>query len=104
MIPALRLGARQFSTSVVKSAQVARPVPPPKGDVKDVKSFLYYIGRNMEPLASKIPSWDAMFTMDTHALKSLGLNPRQRKYLLLWAERYRQGRELSVIKNSGKRK
>ncbi|ORZ34910.1 hypothetical protein BCR44DRAFT_1435392 [Catenaria anguillulae PL171] len=58
----------------------------------------------MEKVAAKVPSWEFMFTADSGKLKAAGLNPRQRKYLLLWTERYRQGRDLHMIKTSGKRK
>ncbi|KAI9183274.1 telomere length regulation protein [Blastocladiella emersonii ATCC 22665] len=111
---ALRVAAaaRGFSTSASALAQAAtttaakatRTVPPPRGKVTDVKSFLYYIGRNSDAVEPKIKSWDALFTSTSEEFKAMGLNPRQRKYVLLWAERFRQGRDLHVIKNSGKRK
>jgi len=41
---------------------------------------------------SKIPSWDALFTLSSTELRELGVEPpRSRKYLLRWRERFRQG-------------
>lgn len=42
--------------------------------------------------ASKIKSWDALFTMTAKEMREAGIEPpRKRKYLLWWRERFRQG-------------
>jgi hypothetical protein len=60
--------------------------------VPDVATFLKLIGRQLSLHASKIPSWDALFTLTSLELRNLGFEPaRSRKYLLRWRERFRQG-------------
>lgn len=46
----------------------------------------------MSAHASKIPSWEALFTLSSQQLKEAGVEPpRARRYLLWWRERYRNG-------------
>ncbi|KAI9218715.1 IGR protein motif-domain-containing protein [Blastocladiella britannica] len=121
---ATRLPVRAFTTSTaVRAAAVSaasaattapnadvgtspatKAVPKPRGSVKDVHSFLYQIGRDSTAVADKFKDWESLFTSNSEQLKASGLNPRQRKYILLWTERYRNGRDLHMIKSSGKRK
>lgn len=69
-----------------------RPVPKPTPFIPDQNSFLTAIGRGLSAHAAKIPSWEALFTLSSHQLKELGVEPaRSRKYLLQWREKFRNG-------------
>ncbi|KAF2710397.1 hypothetical protein K504DRAFT_466805 [Pleomassaria siparia CBS 279.74] len=69
-----------------------RPVPKPIPFIPDHTSFLSAIGRNLSAHASKIPSWEALFTLSSLQLKELGVEPaRNRRYLLHWREKFRNG-------------
>ena len=69
-----------------------RPPPKPTPFIPDHTSFLTAIGRGLSAHAPKIPSWEALFTLSSHQLKELGIEPaRSRKYLLHWREKFRNG-------------
>jgi hypothetical protein len=69
-----------------------RPIPKPIPFIPDHTSFLSAIGRNLSAHSSKIPSWDALFTLSSLQLKELGVEPaRSRRYLLHWREKFRNG-------------
>lgn len=68
------------------------PVPSPTPFVPDPQTFLTLIGRNLSQHASKIPSWEALFSLTSAQLKELGIDPpRSRRYLLRWREKFRKG-------------
>lgn len=79
----------------VRNLQHSIPIPPapkPTPFIPDHASFLTAIGRGLSAHASKIPSWDALFTLSSHQLKELGVEPaRSRKYLLHWRQKFRNG-------------
>lgn len=55
-------------------------------------TFLSLIGREMSKHASKVQSWDELFTLSSKQFKERGLEPaRARRYLLRWREKFRQG-------------
>jgi hypothetical protein len=61
--------------------------------VPDVQTFLTLIGRNLSQHASKIPTWNALFSLTSTQLRELGVEPpRARRYLLAWRQRFREGR------------
>lgn len=69
-----------------------RPVPKPIPFIPDHTAFLSAIGRGLSAHATKIPSWEALFTLTSPQLKELGVEPaRARRYLLDWREKYRNG-------------
>lgn len=69
-----------------------RPVPKPIPFIPDHTAFLSAIGRGLSAHATKIPSWEALFTLTSPQLKELGVEPaRSRRYLLQWREKYRNG-------------
>lgn len=69
-----------------------RPVPKPIPFIPDHTSFLSAIGRGLSAHATKIPSWEALFTLTSPQLKELGVEPaRSRRYLLHWREKFRNG-------------
>jgi hypothetical protein len=66
--------------------------PKPTPFVPDVPTFLTLIGRGLSAHASKIPSWDALFSLSSEQLRESGVEPaRARRYLLWWRERFRNG-------------
>ncbi|EAU36123.1 conserved hypothetical protein [Aspergillus terreus NIH2624] len=68
------------------------PVPAPTPFVPNVETFLTLIGRGMSKHASKLPSWEKLFTLSSSELRDLGIEPaRQRRYLLRKREKFRQG-------------
>ncbi|KAJ5946227.1 hypothetical protein N7454_003066 [Penicillium verhagenii] len=72
--------------------KTARLVPSPTPFVPDVQTFLTLIGREMSKHASKIPSWDQLFTFNSDKLRELGIEPaRQRRYLIRKREKFRNG-------------
>ncbi|KAI9924160.1 hypothetical protein ASPWEDRAFT_427540 [Aspergillus wentii DTO 134E9] len=67
-------------------------VPAPTPFVPDVQTFLTLIGRGMSKHASKLPSWDKLFSLSSPELRDLGIEPtRQRRYLLRKREKFRNG-------------
>ncbi|TVY18441.1 Mitochondrial protein FYV4 [Lachnellula arida] len=70
----------------------AAPIPRPTPFVPDAQTFLTLIGRKLSQHASKIPSWDALFSLTSAQLRELGVEPpRTRRYLLRWREKFRNG-------------
>ncbi|KAJ5156534.1 hypothetical protein N7492_009337 [Penicillium capsulatum] len=68
------------------------PIPSPTPFVPDVPTFLTLIGREMSKHASKIPSWDQLFSLSSNELRDLGVEPaRQRRYLIRKREKFRNG-------------
>jgi hypothetical protein len=79
-------------TRNLHSSLPIRPVPKPIPFIPDTPSFLSAIGRGLSAHSSKIPSWEALFTLTSPQLKELGVEPaRSRKYLLDWREKFRNG-------------
>ncbi|CEJ57542.1 hypothetical protein PMG11_06232 [Penicillium brasilianum] len=98
--PQLRsLPSRLFQTITI-SRQCIRPlsrkaapsVPTPTPFVPDVQTFLTLIGREMSKHASKISSWEQLFSSNSDQLRQLGIeNARQRRYLMRKREKFRNG-------------
>jgi len=87
-----RINGRLFHASVCQAAQYQQPVPPPTPFVPDHTTFLTLIGRELSQHASKIPSWEALFSLSSGQLRELGVEPaRARRYLIWWRERFRHG-------------
>jgi hypothetical protein len=67
-------------------------IPQPTPFVPDAQTFLTLIGRNLSQHASKIPTWEALFSLRPTQLRELGIEPpRSRRYLLRWREKFRNG-------------
>jgi hypothetical protein len=67
-------------------------IPLPTPFVPDPQTFLTLIGRNLSQHASKIPTWEALFSLTSMQLRELGVEPpRSRRYLLRWREKFRNG-------------
>ncbi|KAF7713345.1 Uncharacterized protein PECH_001499 [Penicillium ucsense] len=72
--------------------KTAPSVPSPTPFVPDVQTFLTLIGRDMSKQASKIPSWESLFTSTSTQLRDMGIEPaRQRRYLIRKREKFRNG-------------
>ena len=92
------LSAYRLQSVIKSSVRCISSIPPPTKEIDSVDVFLKKIGRDAHQVAaSKIPSWDALFTMTTEEFKTAGLQPRQRKYILRWREKFRQGEELMPL-------
>ncbi|CAI7657236.1 unnamed protein product [Penicillium crustosum] len=82
--------SNQYIRSLHKNA--SSPVPSPTPFVPDVQTFLTLIGREMSKQASKIPSWEELFTLNSNQLRQAGIEPaRQRRYLIRKREKFRNG-------------
>lgn len=82
---------RQCVRCLHQNSEVPR-VPSPTPFVRNVETFLSLIGRGMSKHASKLPSWDKLFTLSSAELRDLGIEPaRQRRYLLRKREKFRNG-------------
>ncbi|CAO3614692.1 unnamed protein product [Mucor hiemalis] len=80
-------------------------VPAARGNVQDVASFMKAIGRKCEEVSSKFESWEQLFTTNSRVMKTdMGINTKQRKYILSWLERYRKGIEPYAISVPGPKK
>jgi hypothetical protein len=90
--PSTVVSASKIAVRNLQHSIPIRPVPKPIPFIPDHTAFLSAIGRGLSAHAAKIPSWEALFTLSTHQLKELGVEPaRSRKYLLQWREKYRNG-------------
>lgn len=83
---------QQCLRSIHKKSAPASIVPSPTPFVPDVQTFLTLIGRDMSKHASKLPSWEKLFTLSSSELRDAGIEPaRQRRYLLRKREKFRNG-------------
>ncbi|KAF9294248.1 IGR protein motif-domain-containing protein [Linnemannia elongata] len=75
-----------------------KAVPAPRGDIQDPSAFLTKIGRNSASLADKFKSWEHLFTATPAEMKAdMSLSVKQRRWILNWTEKYRQGIDPYVI-------
>ncbi|KAI1391185.1 IGR protein motif-domain-containing protein [Hypoxylon trugodes] len=90
--PTLTTTSPQTRLSSSSSTQATPTIPSPTPFVPDVQTFLTVIGRGLSQHASKIPTWDALFSLTTEQLQELGIEPpRSRRYLLRWRQRFQAG-------------
>jgi hypothetical protein len=79
-------------TRCLHHSRKAPRIPGPTKFVPNTETFLTLIGRNLSQHASKIKSWNALFSLTSTQLKDLGIEPpRSRRYLLRWREKFRNG-------------
>ncbi|KAK4510660.1 uncharacterized protein ATC70_005092 [Mucor velutinosus] len=87
------------------TAAINNTVPAPRGQIQDVSTFLKAIGRGCDEVAGKFETWDQLFTTGSRAMKTdMGISTKQRKYILSWLERYRNGVEPYAIAVPGPKK
>ncbi|KAI8064900.1 IGR protein motif-domain-containing protein [Thamnidium elegans] len=90
MIPAIRSSLLRGVRYSHHAAETA--IPSVRGNIQDVPSFMKAIGRGCDDVASKFETWEQLFTTKSRAMKTdMGINTKQRKYILSWIERYRNG-------------
>jgi len=63
---------------------------------------LYKIGKGCDEYKDKIESWEKLFSMHSRDLRKLGIPTKQRKWILNWTEKYRQGIEPYSIRFKSK--
>ena len=68
---------RQYSTQL-------KNIKPPTAEVPDVSSFLTKIGRSMDQHAEHFENWESLIGTDGKKLKALGIDTRDRRYILAW--------------------
>lgn len=56
-----------------------------------VETFLEKIGKECGEHKDKIKTWEELFTLKSLALKKLEIPIKQRRWILRWTEKYRQG-------------
>jgi hypothetical protein len=67
-------------------------------DKEAVKTFLKKIGRHCEEYTEKFQDWNTLLRQ----LKVVGIPVKQRRWILNWLEKYRQGGEVYSIAESSK--
>ncbi|KAJ1643603.1 hypothetical protein J3B02_003008 [Coemansia erecta] len=107
-----RAFARGMSTEAASTAASAAKenifkrtvvVPRPRGQFNDPESFLKAIGRGCEKFTAKFKDWDHLFRANADVLKKdLGIGPKQRKWILMWTNKYRLGINPYLIQTSKK--
>ena len=73
-------------------------------NVPTVAAFLSKIKRDCEQYVTKIPTWEALFTMDSQSMEKAGIPCQARKRILSWVNKYRYGVEPYYIPPSDKLK
>ncbi|PWN88981.1 hypothetical protein FA10DRAFT_133996 [Acaromyces ingoldii] len=104
------VAARHASTSA--PAPAARPIPPPRGNLATPADFLQAISTprrgDLQQAVSGLTGedWNALFGLDGTQLKSAGVTPKQRRFVLWALEKYRQGHDPSdfVVDQKPKKK
>lgn len=89
----LRLQNSTLQLARFMTHDATRPVvPSPTPFVPNLETFLTLIGRNSIAHLEKLQSWENFFKIDSKKMAQLGIGPaKHRRYLLRWAERFRQG-------------
>jgi len=64
-------------------------VPPRPGMTKEI--FLRTLSRGCDQYIDKFKTWDDMFLMSGNRMRQLKIPIEQRRWILHWVERYRQG-------------
>ncbi|KAJ2286544.1 hypothetical protein IWW55_006947, partial [Coemansia sp. RSA 2706] len=78
-------------------------VPSPRGKFDNPETFLQTIGRGCDKFAPKFTSWTQLFSTDSATMKSeMGIGPKQRKWILLWTNKFRLGIDPYLIPSSKK--
>ncbi|KAJ2773477.1 hypothetical protein IWQ57_001277 [Coemansia nantahalensis] len=98
----------QLAKAVTAAALASRAgggaaVPRPRGQFDSPAVFLRTIGRGCEKFADKFSGWDQLFRADSAAMKGeLGIGPKQRKWILMWTNKFRLGIDPCFIPTSKK--
>ncbi|KAJ2600390.1 hypothetical protein GGF39_001809 [Coemansia sp. RSA 1721] len=91
------------STTMEAASKRIAIIPRPRGQFNDPGSFLKAIGRGCEKFTDKFKDWDHLFRADASVMKKdLGIGPKQRKWILMWTNKYRLGINPYLIQTSKK--
>ncbi len=69
-----------------------------------IETFLKKIGRECDQHIDKFANWNELMTLKTRELKLKGIPIKQRRWILRWVEKYKQGFEPELIKFQSKAK
>ncbi|KAJ2157175.1 hypothetical protein GGF46_004697 [Coemansia sp. RSA 552] len=97
-------GAPQLSVAAAATKVPNRPVvPSPRGSFNTPAVFLTTIGRGCEKYADKFTDWRHLFSASSDTMKTeLGIGPKQRKWILMWKNKFRLGIDPYLIPPSKK--
>ncbi|BFZ59536.1 telomere length regulation protein [Saitoella coloradoensis] len=77
------------------SKRPAVSIPEPRGTITSPSEFLLAIGRNTHKLAlPTFPTWESLFSLSASDLKSAGLTPKVRRYILHQRHKFAMGQEV----------
>eukprot|EP01027_Heterolobosea_sp_BB2_P001150 GEZU01001743.1.p1 GENE.GEZU01001743.1~~GEZU01001743.1.p1 ORF type:complete len:156 (-),score=39.23 GEZU01001743.1:399-845(-) len=74
-----------------KMTPLTNKLVPPRKNNLDVKSFLEKIGKGCGEYADKFESWEDLFTARGVLMKERGIPVAQRKWIMHWCQKYRNG-------------
>lgn len=97
---------RWFSGSIhslTKSIESYAKIPSPTAVVPDVTTFLNRIGRNTIQYEKNFESWDQLMNASSESMRTMGIETRDRRYILNWCEKFRQGEQLIEFKRGQKK-
>ncbi|KAI7834055.1 IGR protein motif-domain-containing protein [Kickxella alabastrina] len=78
-------------------------IPRPRGQFDSPEPFLKAIGRGCEKFTDKFKDWDHLFRANSSTMKhDLGIGPKHRKWILMWANKFRLGINPYLIQTSKK--
>ncbi|KAJ2719151.1 hypothetical protein GGI07_005389 [Coemansia sp. Benny D115] len=78
-------------------------IPRPRGKFTSSEVFLKTIGRGCEKLVDKFPEWDQLFKATSETMKNdMNINAANRKWILMWTNKYRLGIDPYFIPTSKK--
>lgn len=85
------------SSSPASNNPVSNNSPAPASSLYSVDSFLSLIGKDCAQYASKFSSFEQLLSMKSEQMKKLGIPTKQRKWILMWAERCKMGLPIYTI-------
>jgi len=78
-----------FSSNAPPLEWVEGVVPAREGMTKEI--FLRTLARGCEDQIDKFKTWNSLFRTSGYKMRKLGIPIRQRRWILHWVEKYRQG-------------
>ncbi|KAI9505285.1 hypothetical protein GGI25_003615 [Coemansia spiralis] len=109
LLTRLATGALAFRSVLSRSlsTETAAPlrtvvVPSPRGQFNNPEVFLKTIGRGCDKFTDKFADWDQLFRTNSLAMKTAGIGAKQRKWILMWTNKFRLGIDPYFIPTSKK--
>ncbi|KAJ2557399.1 hypothetical protein EV175_001366 [Coemansia sp. RSA 1933] len=95
-VVSLRSLSTEATTVAAKTAAVSqtskKAIPSPRGEFNSPEIFLKTIGRGCEKYVDKFKDWEHLFRVGSDDMKrDLGMGPKQRKWVMLWINKFRLG-------------